>query len=267
MKKLYIYITFISLFVLIGCVEDIRLDFEFKEQVFISGLLTDESDFVSLQIQKTVPVTNTTFSAVNDAQVSLFTRDVLNSVSLVSDSFTVDNGTYTTTEMINPTIGNAYWIEVVLPDQTTLKSEEEILKPPVPILDIVKTGNTVRITFRDQIGEQNFYLSHIEVLRDGIVITNVLDVFSDTVVTENLEEYLDISGINDGDTVRVSAFNINFNTFQFYNNVFREDQDDIEVLTLFSTTNIVGNITNTTTNKLALGNFGIAGFSTMTMDF
>jgi len=267
MKKLHIYITFIYLFVLASCVEDIRLGFEFEEQVFISGLLTNESDFVSVQIQKTVPVTDTTFSPVNDAQVSLFTRDVSNTISLISDSFRVDNGVYTSTEMITPTIGNAYWIEVMLPDQTTLKSEEEILKPPVPILDMVKTGNTVRITFRDQIGQQNFYLSRIEVLRDGEIITNVLNVFSDTVVTENLEEYLDISGINDGETVRISAYNINFNTFQFYNNIIREDQNDIEVLTLFLTTNIIGNITDTTTNKLALGNFGIAGFSTMTMDF
>jgi len=267
MRKLHIYITFIYLFALTSCVENTRLGFEFEEQVFISGLLTNESDFVSVQIQKTTPVTDTTFRPVDDAQVSLFTRDVSNTISLISDSFRVDNGVYTSTEMITPTIGNAYWIEVMLPDQTTLKSEEEILKPPVPILDMVKTGNTVRITFRDQIGQQNFYLSRIEVLRDGEIITNVLNVFSDTVVTENLEEYLDISGINDGETVRISAYNINFNTFQFYNNIIREDQNDIEVLTLFLTTNIIGNITDTTTNKLALGNFGIAGFSTMTMDF
>jgi len=267
MKKLYIYILLVCLPLFTGCVDTISPDFEFEEQVFISGLLTNEEDFVSIQIQKTVQVNDTTLNVVNDAQVSLFTRDASDRVSLVSDSFIADNGTYRTEEMITPIIGNTYWIEIMLPDQTTLKSEEELLKQPIPIIDMVKTGNTVRITFRDQIGEQNFYLSRIEVLRDEVVIVKDLAVFNDTVVTENLEEYLSLSGINDGDTVRVSAYNINFNTFQFYNNIILESGIDLELLSLFLTTNIVGNITNTTTNKLVLGNFGIAGFSTMTMDF
>jgi len=267
MKKLYIYITLIYVGICSSCIDTIHPDFEFEEQVFIAGLLTNEEGFVSVQIQKTVRINDTIPNAVNNAQVSLFTRDADNTTSLVSDSFMVDNGEYTTSEMITPIIGNSYWIEVTLQDQSVLISEEEILKPPIPILDMVRTGTTVRITFRDQIGEQNFYLIRIEILRDDIIIEDELLVFNDTVVTENLEEYLSISGINDGDTVRVSAYNINFNTFQFYNNILLEDRIDLELLSLFLTTNIVGNITNTTTNKLALGNFGIAGFSSLIMDF
>lgn len=267
MKKQYIYITLVSLTILTSCLDDITPDFEFEEQVFISGLLTNEEGFVSVEIQKTVPVADTIFNAVNDAQVSLFTRDASNTVSLVSDSFIGTNGNYSTSEIITPTIGKTYWIEVILQDQTVLRSEEEILKAPIPIIDMVKNGNTVRITFTDQIGEQNFYLIRTEVLRDGVLISDIWEVFNDRFIDENLEEFLDIGNINNGDTVRVSANNINFNTFQFYRNVYGRLDDDLGLSSFFLPINIVGNVVNTTTNELVLGNFGVAGFSTMTMNF
>jgi len=107
MKKLYIYLLLISspLF-LTSCVEDITPDFELEEQVFISGLLTNEEGFVTLQIQKTVQVADTSLGAVNSAQVSLFTKDTLGEISLISDSFQADNGLYTSSEMIAPIIGD-----------------------------------------------------------------------------------------------------------------------------------------------------------------
>lgn len=268
MKKLYIYIILVFACILTSCVEDISPDFEFEEQVFVSGLLTNNEGFVSVQIQKTVPVTDTTFSAVNDAQISLFTRDASdNTVSLVSDSFTVDNGEYTSSEMVTPIVGNAYWIEVMLQDQIVLRSEEEILTPSIPIMDMVKNGDIVRITITGPIDVQNFYLYRVEILKDGVLISDDIGVGNDRIINENPEKFLDIGDINEGDTLRVSLHNINFNTFQFYVNVVSNQLDEAGVSALFSPINIVGNITNTTTNKLALGNFGIAGFSTMTMDF
>ncbi len=267
MKKLHIYITCISLTILTSCAEDIMPDFEFEEQVFISGLLTNDQGFVSVQIQKTVPVTDTTFSAVNDAQVSLFTRDTSDTVSLVSDSFIVDNGAYTTSEMVTPIIGNTYWIEVMLQDQTVLKSEEEILKPPIPILDIVKTDDSIRITSTGPIDEQNFYLIEIEILEDGVLISDGLVVANDRIINEQEEKFIFLDGINAGETIRININNINFTTFQFYANVVRNQREEPGVSSLFLPINIVGNITNTTTNRLALGNFGVAGLTTITMDF
>lgn len=266
MKKLYTYLILLSISICTSCVEDIAPDFEFEEQVFISGLFANDQGFVSVQIQKTVPVTDTSFSAVNDAQVSLFTRDASNTISLVSDSFTVDNGNYTTSEMITPIIGNTYWIEIMLQDQTTLQSEEELLKPPIPILSMERINNTVRVTFRDQIDEQNFYLIRAETLTDQMVISDNLFVVNDTAINEDLEEVFDIGNVVFTSAVRVSIYNINFTTFQFYSNILI-DNDDLSLSTLFLPTNIVGNITNTTTNSLVLGNFGVAGFSTMTLDF
>ncbi len=266
MNKRYIYITIVSLSILTSCLDEITPDFEFEEQVFISGLLTNEAGFVSVQIQKTIPVTDTIASAVNDAQVSLFMRDASNTVSLVSDSFTVIDEEYRTSNIITPTIGNSYWLEVILQDQTVLKSEEEILKTPVPILSMVKNGDLVRLTVTDQIGEENFYLVLFEVLNDGAFVFDYWGVFNDTFVNEDLEEFVQINGVNDGDTVQASIYNINFNTFQFYDNILRA-QDDLGLSSLFLPINIVGNVTNTTTKKLALGNFGIAGFSTITVDF
>ncbi|MDB4292416.1 DUF4249 domain-containing protein [Maribacter sp.] len=266
MKKRYLYLTIALLALLTSCLDEIAPDLELKEQVFISGLLTSDPDFVALEIQNTVSVVDTTFSAVNDAQVSLFTRDASGSVSLVSDSFTVNNGEYQTSEIIRPTVGNTYWVEVILQDQTVLKSEEEILKTPIPIISMVKNGSTVRVTVTDQIEEENFYLVRLEVLKDGTLISDNYGIFNDTVIEENLEEFVEIDNVNDGETVRASIYNINFNTFQFYDNVFRA-QDDLGLSALFSPINLEGNVTNTTTNELALGNFGIAGFSTLTIDF
>ncbi|MEM7484943.1 MAG: DUF4249 family protein [Bacteroidota bacterium] len=266
MKKTYYHIALIFLSILTSCLDDIEPEFEFEEQVFISGLLTNEDDFVTVEIQKTVPVADTTFNAVNDAKVSLFTRDASNTVSLVSDSFNVANGAYTTSEMITPTIGNAYWVEVMLQDQTILKSEEEVLRQPIPILDMVKNDNTVRITFTGPIDEQNFYLIRVEVLKDGELISDNIDVFNDRIMNENPEKFLDIGNIKNDETVRVSINNINFSTFQFYLNVFG-GENDFDFASLFLPINIVGNVTNIATNELALGNFGVAGISTMTMDF
>ncbi len=266
MKKPHIYITLISLLTLISCVEDIPSDFEFEEQVFISGLLTNEEGFVSVQIQKTVAVTDTNFNAVNDAQISLFTRDVSNTVSLVSDSFTVDNGEYTSSEMITPIIGNTYWLEVMLQDQSILISEEEILKP-IPIVDIVKTDDSIRVTSTGFADEQNFYLIEIEILEDGVLISDGLVLANDRIINEEEEISIFINEIKPGETVRININNINFTTFQFYVNVVSNQGDEPEVSSLFAPVNIVGNIKNTATNGLVLGNFGVAGLTTITADF
>ncbi|WP_299312673.1 DUF4249 family protein [uncultured Aquimarina sp.] len=267
MKKLHIYITFISLFTFISCVEDINQEFEFEEQVFISGLLTNEVGFVSVQVQKTVPVTDTTFNAVNDAQISLFTKDASDNVSLVSDSFTINNGTYTTSEMITPIIGNTYWIKAILKDQTVLISEEETLRSPIPITDMEKTDDSIRITFSGPTDIQNFYLIHLEFLKDGSLISDELIVSNDRIINEEEEKVLFINGINEGETLRVDINNINFTTFQFYSNIISNQGDEPELSSLFLPINLVGNITNTTTNELVLGNFGVAGLTTITMDF
>lgn len=268
MKKLYIYIVLISLGVFTSCIEEITPGYEFEEQVFISGLLTNQAGLVSVQIQNTVKVTDSNFSAVNNAQVSLFTRNTNNTVSLVSDSFIVTNGMYSTSDIITPITGNTYWIEVILEDETVLKSEEELLKSSLPIIDMVKTDDIVQITFTNEIEEQNFYLIRLEVLKDDESISDDWYVFNDTVLIENSEEFneINIGNINDGDSVRVSVHNINFNTFQFYYN-FLTGEVDLSLSFFSPPKKIIGNVTNTTTNELVLGNFGIAGFSTMTMDF
>lgn len=267
MKKRHLYITFILVFTLISCVEDINPNFEFEEQVFISGLMTHEEGFVSVQIQKTVPVTDTTFSALNDAQVSLFTRDASNTVSLVSNSFIAENGTYRTSEIITPVIGNAYWIEILLANEAIFISEEEILTPPIPIMDMEKNGNTVTISITGPLDEQNFYLFDVEIIRDNVLISDDIGVGLDRIMGENEEKFLTISDINDGDIVTVNLHNINFPTFQFYSNVVSNLGNEPEVSALFLPINLIGNITNTTTNEVALGNFGVTGFSTMTKNF
>ena len=266
MKPIYIFLTIISLSIFTSCVEEITPNFEFKEQVFISGMLISESDFVSVQVQNTVQVTDSTFNPVNNAKISLFTKNSSEISSLVTDSFTFENGNYKSLNMITPIIGDTYWLEVTLEDGTVLKSEEEILKAPIPILNMEKTDDIVQINFTDQTEDQNFYLFQIEVFNGNELISDDFYLFNDTIVTENLESNIKIDGINDGETVKFTAHNINFNTFQFYFNVLNVT-DDFALSSLFLPTNIVGNVTNISTNELALGNFGVSGYSTLTMDF
>lgn len=266
MKKLYIYLILIPLISFTSCVEEIVPAYEFEEQVFISGLLTSEADFVSVQIQNTVEVNDSIFNPHNTAQVSLYTKDTSNSVSLVSNSFIANKGDYTSTEVIAPIIGNTYWIEVTLEDETVLQSEKEIMKPPILILGMEKTDDVVKITFSDQTDAQNFYLIQMDVSRDNELISEDFFLINDITLTENLEESISINDINDGDTVEVNIYNINFNTFQFYFNILGIE-DDLALSSLFLPINIVGNMTNITTNELTLGNFGIAGFSSLSTEF
>jgi len=266
MKNILFYISLIFLSLLTSCVDNITPDYEFEEQVFISGILTSEADYVTVQIQNTVQVTDSIFSSVNNAQVSLFTRDVSNTVSLVSDSFVANNGEYTTSGIVTPIIGNTYWVEVMLEDETLLKSEEELLKSSIPILRMEKNEDVVQIIYADPTETQMFYFAQVEVFRENELIDEYIYLINDTQLSEDLEASLSVGNINEGDTVKVNFHHINFNTFQFYYNVFNVG-DGINVASLFLPRSIVGNITNMTTNELALGNFSIAGFSTMTIDF
>ena len=267
MKK-YLIITLLSLCFLNSCLEEFpSSDFEFQEQIFISGLMTSEADYVSVDIQKTVPVTNETdFSALNNADVSLFTRDALDIVSLVSDSFIVTDGIYTTSEIITPIIGNSYWVEIVLEDQTRLISEEETLHPAIPIIDVVKNENTVQITYAEPLDEQSLFFIEVNISNNNEIISESLSLFDNRGVIEASERVFNINEVNTGDTVKVTIININFNTYQYYLNVFG-NPEDFDTAAFFLPINHNGNIKNAVTNELVLGNFVVAGFNTITMEF
>lgn len=244
--------------------------FEFQEQVFISGLFTNEVGFASVDIQKSIPADSTGFNPVNDAQVVLYSREAANSTAvLVADSFTVSNGRYTSTstEEITSTVGHTYWVDILLQDGTTFISEEEVLKSSLPLIKTLNENGTTGISFLDPINEDNFYLSHFEYFKDDTLSSDSWGLFNDLNEDSDMPFTIyTIGNLTDGGTVKVSLYNINFNTFQFYNNSLVQLDNDFDIF--FSPLrNLYGNVTNTTTNKIALGNFGIAGFSTITMDF
>ncbi|MEP1488285.1 MAG: hypothetical protein ABJK28_07645 [Algibacter sp.] len=271
MKSLkYTCLTLILLILLTSCSgfnleEDIPYNFEFQEQVFITGLLTNEFGFVSLDIQKSIPANTTGFNPVNDAKISLYTKGVSNSGTLlVTDSFTVNNGRYTSSQEITPTVGNTYWTEIILEDGTQFKSDEEILKPAIA-LTITETPNeSIRVTIADPIDEENFYLFYVEYFKDDNLISDDRGLIDD--INDESELYLNIINHNEGVTVKVSLFNINFNTFQFYNNSLFQGENEVDIF-FAPLRNLYGNIINTSTNKIALGNFGIVGFSSVIKDF
>ena len=131
---------------------------------------------------------------------------------MVSDSFIVTDGIYTTSEMITPIIGNSYWVEVVLEDQTRLISEEEILHPAIPIIDVAKNENTVQITYAEPSDEQSLFFIEVNVSSNNEMISESLNLFDNRDVIEDTERIFNINEVNTGDTVKVNIININYNT-------------------------------------------------------
>ena len=76
MKSLFQYIVILFFIVLnYGCSEEIGLDTELESRVFIFGTLTNSVDFVSVNVLRTVDVQNTGTNPINNATVSLFTKN------------------------------------------------------------------------------------------------------------------------------------------------------------------------------------------------
>lgn len=266
--KTYIPITLLFFLCFISCSEEIPFDFKFEEQIFISGSIDDKTDYVSVQIQKTVSPSSDLVNSVNDAQVFLYSKDQDLNTTLLSDSFDIDEGVYTTSNKITPVIGNSYWIEVILEDGTILKSDEEIMKSIIQIKEVKRENNSIVILYDDPVEEDNFYIYHFDFLENNDVLTNrFMILINDS--TFNGKENAEISIVDDyikeGTTFKMSISNVSYTTYQYYSNLLSNQGED--EISLSTPANIIGNITNTNTNRRGLGNFSVSGFSSLSKEF
>lgn len=268
MKALtYIFISILFVHIFYNCSgfqaeHEIPYNFEFKEQVFIMGLLTNESGLVSLDIQKSIPADSTGFDPINNAQVYLYTKNG-HEPELITDDFTIENGKYTSAEILNSIEGNSYWAEIILEDGTILKSEEEILKSPIG-LSITDFDDVIHINIEDPNDEENFYLIYTEIYNGDDLLFDTWSLIDD--INDDSEMYLVFSNQEEGVTLKMNLYNINFNTFQFYYNTLPQLENELDIF-FPPLNNLYGNITNIETNKLVLGNFGIAGYSHIVKEF
>lgn len=269
-----------------SCTKEINIDVAHTPHTVIYGQLTNKTAPVSVFIQQSVVLNSSSqFKPVNNAKITLYTRNNSGTQSMVTNKFNVDSGTYTTTQAIAPVIGNRYWIEVTLNDGTLFRSEEEILKKPVLINNVeIKNQDIANITFSDPGNETNFYQTNIELLNNGTVVSRNKAQSNDVVFNGNADASVEIDLISNQnedddmfaviyDKIRVTLGNINYSSYQFLLNLsIQQENNDSESSgdpsQLFAAppTSLFGNITNTATNRKALGNFTIVSVDTISLD-
>ena len=273
------FLVLLSLLV-IQCTDEITVSVPFNKETVIFGSLTNENNFVSLNIQQSVPLNSSaTSEMVNNATISVFERAVGSEAVLLTNNFVANNGNYTSLQPINVVVGNAYWIAVELEDGTSFVSAEETLKEVVAINALtIKTDDILEIGFQDPANDRNFYSYTVELLEDNTVVSTNFSSSNDVIFDGNNNASVQIDLFREvGDeeeviypyynNIRASLNNINFSSYQFYlNQSLQNDANQSEgggPDQLFATPpiNLIGNLKNTTTNNLALGNFVVNAVS------
>ncbi|PHS07547.1 MAG: hypothetical protein COA88_08470 [Kordia sp.] len=279
-------ISTVLLLVLYSCTKEISVDVPYQPTTIIYGNISTDNTPVVINIQQSVPLNSTaTHNPINNAMVQLYTKNNMGTTSLVTDSFSITNGVYTSTSSINTVIGHFYWIEIILADGTVFNSKEELLKPIVPIISIEPSASAddiATINFNDPANDTNYYKFNIELYFNGQFVSNNSSLSNDVVFNGNSEASVDIDLFKyqdedeedefdfEYDEVRVSFSNINFSSYQFYLNqslqieAFEGDESgDPSQLFASPPINLLGNITNISANSIALGNFTVEAKSTV----
>ncbi|WP_074407243.1 DUF4249 family protein [Aquimarina megaterium] len=283
MKSIYIKIIASSLLILCisSCTKEISVDVPHEPQTIIFGSISNETAPVSIRIQQSVPLQDSSTSKpVNDASVSLYAKDTSGNTNLVTNDFVIDQGVYTSAQSISTTIGYSYWIEVRLNDGTLFKSKEELLKPVVPITNAkIKNLDILEIEFSDPGNDTNFYKFTVALFNEGQLISSNTSQSNDVVFNgkESASVEVDLFRLQDDEDIeiiyneiRITFCNINFSSYQFYlNQSLQLEANDSESSgdpsQLFATppVNLFGNIMNSNSNKVVLGNFTVNAISAL----
>jgi len=271
----------ISLLTIFSCTEEISPSDEFEPKIFIFGEITSHQDYLSLKIGRTLPLNNSSGieplpSTVENAEIALFSRGNNGTSYLVTDDFSaslLDPEDYISSQVVTPIIGNYYWIEVTI-DGIKYESSPEQLKTPIAVTDIEVVGNQVRAIFNDPQNEINHYYAIFNFYDENdFFLFDETELSNDILFDGNENAFIeteDTADFNGENKYGVTLMHLNFDTYQFYQNITIQNQsnegDEEEVGDpgrLFESppTNLTGNIINTSTNRLILGNFGVVSIS------
>ncbi len=282
MKSIQIKTLIFSLAVtFFSCTKEITVDVAHEPQTIILGAISNLEFPISIQVQQSVPLNSAqTSQPVNDATITLYAKDGNGQTEVVTDDFTVNQGTYTSQQEIAGIIGNSYWIEVTLSDGTLFRSQEELMRPVVPITSYEFTEDILDVKFSDPGNETNFYTASLLFLNDDNVVGSVITESNDVIFDGNENASLEIDVFDSPQQSQeqiLALSNINFSSYQFFlnrslqleaneDNTPDEDGESSgggDPSQLFSTppVSVLGNITNTTNSKRTLGNFTVNSFS------
>ncbi|WP_109301027.1 hypothetical protein [Aquimarina sp. AU474] len=268
---------------LFSCTEEITVNVAHESQTVIFGELTNLNDEVVVTIQQTLSLNaSESFQAVNDALVSLYEKTVDGNINIITSDFSVNQGIYTSNQTVTTTIGNTYWIEVVLNDGTLFKSEEETMLPIVPISEVTvdnEFDDVLNVSFADPTNATNFYKISVLLYNQGQLVSTNFTESNDVIFDGNDNASVEVDlfrfeeenqSIPEYDSREIRLGNINFTSYQFLLNQRAQIDANEEAgeesggpSQLFSTppVSLLGNITNTSTNTTALGNFTIISIS------
>ncbi|CAL2095005.1 conserved protein of unknown function [Tenacibaculum sp. 190524A02b] len=259
-----------------GCSKEVPLENAFEPKVLVYGNINTElvESYVSVTIRETVPVTSKEVKTISTAKLKLYSKDINEITSLVTDEFVFDTSAkrYDTREKIRPITGNSYWLEIELSDGTILESIPEKVAPSVEIVDITKEDNKTKVTFKDPLEKGDFYVIFFYLTgQNGSILSSQRNITND----ELFENGLGFSVIdNSGQTAEVRVMNVDFYTYKFMKNVEAQNSalatdGDNPFSQFFATppTNLEGNIINKQTGERALGFFGIFNSTTKTKNF
>lgn len=267
-----------------GCTKEISLDVAHEPQTIIYGSISNETSPVSIHILQSVHLQDSSPSIpINNASVSLYTKDISGNTNLVTDNFIVNNGVYTSTQSISATIGNLYWIEVLFNDGTLCKSKQELLKPVVSLqgVNVSIDNEFMQVFFDDPINDKNFYKINLSLLNNGQIISSNNSIFNDLLFDGIKNTIVNVNFLNRENTPneiifnqkKITLSNINTSSYQFYLNQIQQlETNNNESIgdpgQLFATppVNLIGNIINTNTNKVILGNFTVNSIDTILID-
>ncbi|MDY8134033.1 hypothetical protein [Aquimarina sp. 2201CG5-10] len=276
MKSIYrLTVLLFGIVLIVNCTKETPLRSDFEAQVFIFGYISNQVDYVTVNVQSTVPVNSTETNPVTNASISLFTKDSNDNTSLVTDDFTESNGEYQSSQMITPISGNYYWIELETTDGVSFISAQEKMNPPVLIKEITKDNGNLRVIFNDPGNQANFYRVTISSSdTNNNFITRETQLSNDILFDGNENAFIEISEVFENN-IEATLVNLNYDSYQFFLNVAAQEEandndgESGDPGPLFSPppVNLTGNITNTTINKKALGNFSVISADSRTANF
>jgi hypothetical protein len=273
MKAVFNMIGLVALLYLVSCTEEISVDIRHEPHYLVFGSMSNVEQPVSISITRSIPVNSKEKSLpVNDALVSLYAQKDSEEPTLLTNEFTVDRGVYTSVQPISGIVGVSYWIEVSINDDNQFVSTKEKMKKVVPIVDIsYESFNQVKVLFTDPVDQRNYYLLESDFINNGHVFNKTFAIYDDAIFNGNKAAVdLDIfyKPVNDNESLDVVLSSINYSSYQFHLNRWKQKEDSENNQAddsggnpgpLFSAppVNLYGNIRNDVDGKRVLGNFTI----------
>lgn len=271
MKSTTLPLCLILVCTLFSCVDrvpNIEVD---ETHIVIFGNVYYPPSVMNVDVFRTSNTKNYDPSEITNARIRLFSSPDNASDSpgtLVSDAFrfvSFENG-YESAEDIPSRVGYWYWIEVEIPGISGIYRSSRIqMVAPVSIKTIERKNGGTRITFADPKNEPNQYVASFNFFEGNEEVGEESQPATDVLFDGNSQAYLEVFNTA-GNRVQTTLSHLDPEVYQFYlhisrqrdlNEGFDDESGDPGFLFRQPPVQLEGNISNSDTDELVLGNFGV----------